>query len=159
MVIPLLLPIVQPNASQATTHTPALVESPVVPKSLPVSILKPVDPPLTHLTPIPVPVATSTPEVAYTAPPAPTPAPPPPVLDSSFNADKLFIYQKESGNRTWAVNPGSGACGLGQALPCSKMGCSLQDYACQDAFFTRYATERYGSWHGAYLFWIGHNYW
>jgi hypothetical protein len=72
---------------------------------------------------------------------------------------KLFIYQKESGNRTNAINKSSGACGLGQALPCSKLGCSLDDYACQDAWFSNYAIRRYGSWVGAYQFWLTHRWW
>jgi hypothetical protein len=75
------------------------------------------------------------------------------------NSYKLFIYTMESGNRTNAVNAYSGACGLGQSLPCSKMGCSLTDYACQDAWFTNYAISRYGSWYNAYCFWVGHRWW
>lgn len=72
---------------------------------------------------------------------------------------KAFIYMKESGNRTDAINKSSGACGLGQALPCSKMGCSLQDYACQDAWFTNYAMKRYGSWTQAKAFWDKNRWW
>ena len=72
---------------------------------------------------------------------------------------KSCIYMKESGNRTDAINASSGACGLGQALPCGKMGCSLSDYACQDAFFTSYAINRYGSWENAWSFWQLHNWW
>lgn len=75
------------------------------------------------------------------------------------NSAKMFIYMKESGNRTNAINKSSGACGLGQALPCSKMGCSLTDYACQDAFFTRYMLARYGSWENAQAFWLAHHWW
>lgn len=78
---------------------------------------------------------------------------------ASSDSDKAFIYQHESGNRTDAINPGSGACGLGQALPCSKMGCSLSDYACQDAWFTNYAMQRYGSWANARAFWEAHRWW
>lgn len=72
---------------------------------------------------------------------------------------KAFIYQKESGNNPSATNKSSGACGLGQALPCSKMGCSLQDYACQDAFFTNYMLSRYGSWEKAKAFWLANHWW
>lgn len=76
------------------------------------------------------------------------------------NSDaKMFIYMKESGNRTNAINASSGACGLGQALPCSKMPCSLSDYACQDAFFTKYMQNRYGSWENAKAFWLAHRWW
>ena len=72
---------------------------------------------------------------------------------------KRYIYQAESGNNPSSVNRYSGACGLGQALPCSKMPCSLRDYNCQDNFFTGYMLSRYGSWYNAYVFWINHRYW
>lgn len=72
---------------------------------------------------------------------------------------KMFIYMKESGNNPNSINKSSGACGLGQSLPCSKMGCALGDYACQDAFFTRYMLARYGSWENAKAFWLSHKYW
>lgn len=72
---------------------------------------------------------------------------------------KSCIYAKESGNRTDAINASSGACGLGQAWPCIKMGCSLQDYACQDAYFTRYALVRYGGWEQAWAYWQAHHWW
>ena len=75
------------------------------------------------------------------------------------NTAKMFIYMHESGNRTNAINKSSGACGLGQALPCSKMNCSLSDYACQDAWFTRYMIARYGTWENARAFWLSHNWW
>lgn len=72
---------------------------------------------------------------------------------------KAYIYDHESGNNPGAINAGSGACGLGQALPCSKMGCTLSDYACQDAYFDNYAISRYGSWENAYYFWVNHHWW
>ena len=77
----------------------------------------------------------------------------------SSNEAKAFIYQKESGNRTDAINPNGGACGLGQALPCSKMPCSLQDYACQDNYFTGYMQQRYGTWENARAFWLANKWW
>jgi len=79
------------------------------------------------------------------------------VVNCGDNIYKQFIYQHESGCRTNAINP-IGACGLGQALPCGKMGCSLSDFACQDAFFTAYAAK-YGGWAGAYAFWLQNNWW
>lgn len=72
---------------------------------------------------------------------------------------KAFIYSHESGNNPGSINSGSGACGLGQALPCSKLPCSLSDYACQDAWFTNYMKERYGTWNNARAFWIANNWW
>lgn len=89
----------------------------------------------------------------YILPPATEIAPP--------DGSKGFIYTKESGNNPAAVNASSGACGLGQAYPCSKLQavCPNMDYACQDAFFTAYANERYGGWGGAYDFWVHNNWW
>ena len=74
---------------------------------------------------------------------------------------KSCIYQKESGNNPSSINRSSGACGLGQAWPCSKLrlSCSLTDYECQDAFFTKYAIDRYGSWDNAWSFWQQHSWW
>lgn len=72
---------------------------------------------------------------------------------------KMFIYLKESGNNPNAVNKSSGACGLAQALPCSKMNCSLGDYACQDAWATNYMQNRYGTWENAKAFWERNRYW
>lgn len=88
-------------------------------------------------------------QVAYVAP----------VYASSCVDAKSCIYMHESGNNPGAVNASSGACGLGQALPCSKMGCSLSDYACEDAFFDRYAISVYGSWNNAWAFWQSHSWW
>jgi len=82
-----------------------------------------------------------------------------PVYSVPANGYKAFIYDHESGNDPGAINAGSGACGLGQALPCSKLPCSLSDYACQDNYFTNYAITRYGSWQNAYYWWINHHWW
>lgn len=76
----------------------------------------------------------------------------------SANAAKAFIYAKESGNNPNATNP-TGCYGLGQ--DCNNVlrtQCGA-DYACQDAFFDRYAASRYGSWENAYSFWIANNWW
>lgn len=70
-----------------------------------------------------------------------------------------FIYMHESGCNASAINPSSGAGGVGQALPFSKTGCSLGDYACQNIWFTGYANSTYGGWAGAYSFWIAHSWW
>jgi hypothetical protein len=83
----------------------------------------------------------------------PQPASPQATGDVEAEA-KEFIYFRESGNRTNAINPESGACGIGQALPCSKLPCSLDDYACQDEWFTNYMTGRYGTWTKAKAYWL-----
>lgn len=73
---------------------------------------------------------------------------------------KAFIYCHESGNSPGSINAKSGACGLGQALPCSKLPCSLSDYACQDTWFSTVYLARYHfSWAEAKAFWIAHSWW
>lgn len=68
-----------------------------------------------------------------------------------------YIYTRESGCNLNAVNPG-GCRGIGQACPGSKLPCGA-DYACQNAFFTNYAMQRYGSWEAAYSFWLKNHWW
>ena len=70
-----------------------------------------------------------------------------------------YIYAKESTCDIGAVNKISGACGIGQALPCSKLTCSLYDYKCQNKWFNDYAKRRYGSWEKAYNWWVAHDWW
>ena len=104
-------------------------------------------------------LSTQTEKVAYIAPEQPTeqitPQPTTEIVDP-----KLFIYFHESGNDPTKWN-GSGCLGLGQACPASKLlaVCPNMDYACEDAWFTNYAVARYGSWQGAYQFWLAHNWW
>jgi hypothetical protein len=90
---------------------------------------------------------------------APTPVIQAPVIEVSTNWYKQWIYNEESGNNPEAINRYSGACGLGQALPCSKMPCSLSDYTCQDNYFTSYMLSRYGSWQAAYEYHIRVGWW
>ena len=79
------------------------------------------------------------------------------------NQYAAYIYGKESGGTVpgmcnpSAVNAG-GCRGIGQACPGSKLPCGA-DYACQNAWFTRYALERYGSWAAAYNFHKANNWW
>lgn len=80
------------------------------------------------------------------------------VTNCGDNLYKQFVYQHESGCRTDAVAP-NGACGLGQAWPCSKMPCSLSDFACQDAFFSQYAIDTYGGWPQAMNAWQSKSWW
>jgi hypothetical protein len=71
---------------------------------------------------------------------------------------KAFIYQHESGNNPAAVNS-IGCRGLGQACPGSKLPCSNSDYECQDAWFTNYMVQRYGTWENARAFWLNNHWW
>lgn len=73
------------------------------------------------------------------------------------NPYKDFIYMKESGCRTTAVNS-IGCRGIGQACPGSKLPCG-DDFACQDRWFSNYAITRYGSWESAYNFWLKNRWW
>lgn len=67
--------------------------------------------------------------------------------------DKLIL--NESGCRTTAVNPSSGACGIPQAYPCSKLPCPLNDSGavCQLQWMDTYVKGRYGSWDNALSMW------
>ena len=90
----------------------------------------------------------------------PKPAPKPVIVDQV--GAKAFIYEKESGNNPLAVNKRSGACGLGQRLPCSALQAEcpdMTDYECQDRHFTRYMQSRYGSWENARAFWLANKWW
>lgn len=64
--------------------------------------------------------------------------------DSQWSAFNIIV-QKESG---WVVgnkNRHSGACGLGQALPCSKMGSAYGNAAGEIDWTINYISNRYGT--------------
>jgi hypothetical protein len=75
-----------------------------------------------------------------------------------------YIISHESG---WGVTKsnyrGSGAYGLGQALPASKMAAYGADYltnpVTQLKWANAYALNRYGSWAKAYAFWTARHWW
>jgi len=70
---------------------------------------------------------------------------------AAFNA----IVTRESNWNLNAVNRSSGACGLGQALPCSKLpGHSAED---QVKWMLGYIADRYGTPDAAWDFWQAHN--
>lgn len=95
---------------------------------------------------------------ATTKPVARKVAPLKPVSGCGDNYYANYIYMHESGCRTDAVNS-QGCRGIGQACPGSKLPCTNSDYACQNAFFTKYAMDRYGSWEKAYNFWVANRWW
>lgn len=75
-----------------------------------------------------------------------------------------YIVSHESGwGPTKANYAGSGAYGLCQSLPASKMASAGSDYMTnpitQLKWCNGYAIDRYGSWAGAYNFWISHKWW
>jgi hypothetical protein len=76
---------------------------------------------------------------------------------------KAYIFQHESGFNQYAINPSSGACGLGQRLNCQLLINDCPDwktnYDCQDEHFTKYMQRRYGSWNNAMAFWKTNRWW
>lgn len=70
-----------------------------------------------------------------------------------------YIVSRESGWNPNATNSSSGACGLVQALPCSKVPGNGYDPVDNLRWASGYATGRYGSWAGAYRFWTTHHWW
>ena len=64
-----------------------------------------------------------------------------------------FMVAKESGWNPNAVNKSSGACGLAQALPCSKLGPNWSNPVVALNWMNNYVNGRYGSWEKAYSFW------
>lgn len=76
--------------------------------------------------------------------------------DSGSEWDALYtLVNNESGWRPDAKNA-SGACGLFQALPCSKLGASLSDIPNQARWGLQYIKDRYGSPSRALSFWYSH---
>lgn len=70
-----------------------------------------------------------------------------------------YIISHESSWNPSAINAGSGACGLPQALPCSKLGDNWSNPITALQWANTYATDRYGSWYAAYQFWITNKWW
>lgn len=68
-----------------------------------------------------------------------------------------YIVAKESSWNPNAVNPSSGACGLAQALPCSKIGGNWNDPVTALRWQYNYVQARYGGYRGAYEFWLANN--
>ncbi|WP_260405934.1 transglycosylase SLT domain-containing protein [Microbacterium sp. G2-8] len=70
-----------------------------------------------------------------------------------------FIVSRESGWNPNATNPSSGACGLVQALPCSKVPGNGYNPVDNLSWGNGYAVGRYGSWEAAYAFWSTNHWW
>ena len=83
-------------------------------------------------------------------------------IAASDHAYANYIISRESNWRPSAKNA-SGAYGLCQALPGSKMASAGSDWATNPVTQLRwcsgYAKDRYGSWGGAYNFWQKNYYW
>ena len=80
--------------------------------------------------------------------------------EADFTAT-VYIISHESGWQVNASNPSSGAYGLPQALPGSKMAAFGSDwstnYQTQLKWFFNYCNSRYGSIQGAYSYWLSHH--
>lgn len=70
-------------------------------------------------------------------------------------ANAYTLIMRESGCNPNAVNKSSGACGIPQALPCSKLG--TNDPVEQIKWMQNYVNRRYGGWAGAVSFWNAHH--
>ena len=85
------------------------------------------------------------------------------IADSDFGYVNYIIDHESGWGVTKSNYSGSGAYGLGQALPASKMAPYGADYLTdpitQLRWATSYAVGRYGSWAGAYSHWISHHSW
>ncbi len=83
-------------------------------------------------------------------------------VDSMGLGDQWFYIHYIFSNES-CVDPGRlnsiGACGLPQALPCSKMGCDPGDIPCEVDWSNQYAIARYGSWQASYNYWTSHKNW
>lgn len=70
------------------------------------------------------------------------------------------IVSRESGWNPNATNASSGACGLVQALPCTKVpGGNGYDPVANLIWGNGYAHGRYGGWAQAYAFWNSNHWW
>ena len=71
------------------------------------------------------------------------------------------LIRRESNDNPTAINSTSGAGGVPQALPPSKMGCRLtqdiRDYMCQIFWMKGYVLQRYGSFTNALAWHTEHN--
>lgn len=83
-------------------------------------------------------------------------------IDSSDYGYVNYIISHESGWRPYAVSS-NGYYGLYQTNQARLIAACgegwMNDPVCQLRSATSYATGRYGSWAGAYRFWVSHNWW
>lgn len=70
-----------------------------------------------------------------------------------------YIVSRESGWNPNATNASSGACGLVQAYPCSKVPGSGYNPVDNLTWANGYAVGRYGSWAEAHAFWTSNHWW
>lgn len=81
-------------------------------------------------------------------------------MDAAGITNQTTAYQlimKESGCNPNAVNPFSGACGIGQQLPCGKWPHTWNDPIGGMKDMQNYVMSRYGSWSAALAFHLANN--
>ena len=85
------------------------------------------------------------------------------IRESDFGYVEYIVSRESGWGPTKSNFAGSGAYGLCQALPGSKMASAGADWATnpitQLKWCNSYAVGRYGSWAAAYKFWITHHWW
>lgn len=69
----------------------------------------------------------------------------------------IWLINKESGCNPNAINPSSGACGIGQQLPCGKWKHTWNDPVGSIIDMQEYVMNRYGSWANAVAHHQSHN--
>lgn len=74
-----------------------------------------------------------------------------------------YIVTHESTWRVYATEPTTGAYGLCQSLPATKMANAGSDWqtnpVTQLEWCNSYAQSAYGSWYGAYIHWVDFRWW
>lgn len=75
------------------------------------------------------------------------------IAESDWSAAEILIQRESSWNPN-AVNSSSGACGLVQSLPCSKLGANWNDPVVALKWGDQYVKSRYGGWQQA----LAHSY-
>lgn len=75
------------------------------------------------------------------------------ISPADYSAVEILIQRESSWNPS-AVNASSGACGLVQSLPCSKLGPNWSDPVTALIWGNEYVQQRYGGWQGA----LAHSY-
>lgn len=74
------------------------------------------------------------------------------ISSSDYKTVEQLIDSESSWNPN-SINKSSGACGLTQALPCSKLGNNWNDPVIALKWGDQYVKDRYGSWIAAWNFW------
>ena len=163
-------------AADASEAKPAEAPAPAAPAPAPAAPAAPAPAPAAPAPAAPAPA----PAAAAPAPAAPAPAPAPVAIDDpagaqAYAASQLGSYgwdagqmpclqklwTKESDWKTTATNPSSGAYGVVQSLPATKMASAgadyMTNYRTQINWGLNYVKQRYGSPCGALNFHYAHN--